>query len=175
MALVKLHLAQGQAEDGQVRAASDLVGSTNRVDSQPLHMPVQCVLAVRLTRASAWQPASWCSGSPARLRLLLPQPCTVAALQEVCQRLLALDPDNDEAQMMLAEMQFQQVSHSVGQTRWLNVTFQAPFSTPCTGQTVNGVVFTAADGTAPQQVLETHGDDSLCGTLLAGLRCVQLQ
>ena len=40
---------------------------------------------------------------------------TAAALQEVCQRLLTLDPENDEAQMMLAEMQFQQVSHSVGQ------------------------------------------------------------
>ncbi len=84
-------------------------------------MPVRCVLAVQLTRASAWQPASWCSGSPARSRLLLRQPCTVAALQEVCQRLLALDPENDEAQMMLAEMQFQQVSHFVGQV-WLDTT-----------------------------------------------------
>ena len=61
-------------------------------------------------RPSAWQAASLRSGSPAQSRLL----CTAAALQEVCQRLLALRPENDEAQMLLAEMQFQQVSHSVG-------------------------------------------------------------
>ena len=44
MALVKLHLGQGQAEDGQVWAGSDLVCVT--VDSQPLHTPVRCVRTV---------------------------------------------------------------------------------------------------------------------------------
>ena len=41
MALVKLHLAQGQAVDGQVRAASDLICNTRTADVHPLHMPEQ--------------------------------------------------------------------------------------------------------------------------------------
>ena len=48
------------------------------------------------------------------VRAVLWQHCTVAALQEVCQRLLALDTENDGAHMMLAEMQFQQGSNLVG-------------------------------------------------------------
>ena len=46
MALVKLHLAQGQAVDGQVRAASELICNTKTADAHPLQMPVQNVHTV---------------------------------------------------------------------------------------------------------------------------------